>query len=406
MRFRPEIAAIFLALSVMSFGTGVIAPVLSSIRDEFAISFSTLGLLLTMASGARLLMILPAGYLVDRSSPRIIFTGALGALAIGSGLAALAPSFGVLLAGMFIAGAGGAIVFTGGFAHVARQAGAGRRGTDMTRLMGGVQVGTMIGPAAGGLVASAFGWRAAFVLAAVVGLAAMVVVWAAIRTPAAQHEKPLAKRSALLGFRGGRGLLAVFALTTLIWSGTYALKNVALPLYGSEALGFDPAGVGVFVSLGAGVRLVVLLFAGGLTDRLGPRAVFVPALSLPLVGALLLILPPGVLLYTLFAVLPSLGAVATALPPVLVADRVPKEQVGRSLAAMMLTADLVMVGVAPAIGFVLDVAGFWLIGAVIAGLHAVAIVFGLRVITGTPRVPRAPQTADSAVVAHSESRGA
>ncbi len=399
MRVRAEIAAVFLALAVMAFGTGVIAPVLSSIRDEFTISFSTLGLLLTMSAVARLLMTLPAGYLVDRSHPRIFFTGGIGALVAGSGVAALAPSFGVLLAGMFIAGIGAAIVFTGGFAHVVRRAGPGRRGTDTARLVAGLQVGTMIGPAAGGLVASAFGWRAAFVLTAVVGLAAMVVVWAAVHTPAPRHERPVDKRSALVGFREGLAVLAVFLLTSLIWGGTFALKNVALPLYGSEELGFDPAGVGAFASLGAAVRLVVLLLAGGLIDRLGRRAVFVPAMILPLAGALLLIPPPSVLLYTLFAVLPALGGVGTVLPPVLVADRVPKEQVGRSLAAMMLTADLVMVGVPPAIGFMLDVAGFWLVGAVIAGVHAVAILYGLRVIGGSPPVP---QTADSAVVAQSD----
>lgn len=366
----------------MSFGMSVSAPILAEIRDEFDLSFAMLGLIVTMPPLARIIFTLPAGNLADQYSSRVLLSAGVATAAVGGVVSALAPAFVAVLAGTLIVGAGSAVIFTGGMAGVARRADPHRRGRAMVRLMAGFHLGALLSPALGGLIASAFGWRAAYVLAAAIALIAVAGLWTILR--GLDAARPLGERPPTRIPRPEltRDVMAVVALSLLLWGGAFALKNVALPLYGSVALDLDPAGVGMVMSIGAAVRTATLFFAAGLVDRLGRFAVMVPAATLVAVGALLLLLEPSFAVYLLFALLPAFGGIASALPAVLIADRVPSVRLGRSLASMSFLTDVGLAAMPPLVGFVLDSAGFWLVGIVFAATHTVAIVVGSRVIRG------------------------
>ena len=366
----------------MSFGMSVSTPILAEIRDEFDLSFAVLGLIVTMPPLARIVFTLPAGNLADRYSSRALLSAGVAAAAVGGVVSALAPVFAAVLAGALLVGAGSAAIFTGGMAGVARRASPRRRGREMARLMAGFHLGTLLSPALAGLIASAFGWRSAFVLAAAIALVAVAGLWTFARGPdasSAPSDRPPARipRPEL-----SRDVMAVAMLSLTLWGGTFALKNVTLPLYGSVALDLDPAGVGVVVSIGAAVRTASLFFAAGLIDRLGRLAVLAPALTVTAAGALLLLLEPSIAVYVLFALMTALGGIASALPAIVLADRVPSERLGRSLASMTFVTDVGLAAMPPLVGFMLDSAGFWLVGIVFAATHAAAIAVGRRVIRG------------------------
>ncbi len=393
---RANYAATFVAFAVMSFGMSVSAPILAEIRDEFDLSFAVLGLILTMPPLARVVFTLPAGNLADQYSSRVLLSAGVATAAVGGLVSALAPAFAAVLVGALIVGAGSAVIFTAGMTGVARRASPRRRGRDMARLMAGFHLGALLSPALGGLVANALGWRAAFVLAAAIALVAVAGLWALVRTPEPARpsgDRPLARipRPELT-----RDLMAIVALSLVLWGAAFGLKNVALPLYGSVALDLDPAGVGLVVSIAAAVRTASLFFAASLIDRVGRFAVLVPAATVGAVGSLLLLLEPSIAVYVLLGLLPALGGIASALPTILVADRVPPERLGRSLASVTFLTDIGLATMPPLVGFMLDSAGFWLVGIVFASTYAVAIVVGRRVIRGG-RTDRPGLHADSAM---------
>ena len=78
-------------------------------------------------------------------------------------------------------------------------------------------------------------------------------------------------------------------------------------------------------------------------------------------------------------------SVATALPPILVADRVPADRVGRAMGAMQFLNDSVLVGVPPLLGFLLDASGFGLVGMVLASALVASVVVGVRLLRAKPR---------------------
>jgi len=69
----------------------------------------------------------------------------------------------------------------------------------------------------------------------------------------------------------------------------------------------------------------------------------------------------------------------TALPPVLVAERTPRENVGRAMGSMQFMVDLLLLAFPPMIGLMIDTGGFPLVGITSAAMFAGALVAGLRI---------------------------
>ena len=403
--FRFELTALFAVFTVMSFGMSVVGPLLAEIHNEFGVSFAALGVMLAMPSVARVIFTLPSGYLADRFPPRAALSAGMGLLAVGTTIGALAFNFAVFLVAMLVLGLGTALVFTTGMAHAVRLAAPRRRGRAAARVMAGVQLGSFLSPAAGGVIASAFGWRAALLLAAGIGYMAVVMVWLTLRSPAQSMAASPQRRltPAALGF--SRSVLSIVAFSVLLWGATLGIKTVVLPLYGSVGLDLDPAGVGLVLSLIAGVRTVVMFAAGNLIDRFGRLTILTPSVAVSTVAALLLLLQPHLATYVVFGLLYAVGGVATALPPILVADGVPADRVGRAMGAMQFLNDSVLVGVPPLLGFLLDASGFGLVGLVVAGSLVASAAVGVRLLRAKPGDGRGVTEAVAAAAAERGSAG-
>jgi len=394
---RPEFLAVFVAMTAMSFGTSVISPLLGTMRAEFGVSYAVLGLLPSMPTLARVVANLPSGLLADRFPARVSVSGGALAMLLGSLVVLAAPNFGVVLAGLFLAGSGTALTWTGGITDITRRSPQGTRGKVTTRMLAGVQLGSFLSPVAGGLLASAFGWRAAFILTAATGAVVAALAWAVLRAPAhattGSHTER-ARRPSLASVSLTATVLTVVALSVLVWGGTFGMKNVLVPLYVSEALQLDPRGVGLMVSIAAGLRVVVMFLSGNVLDRIGRGRALVFATLTSAAGALTLLAPPHLALYGLFAGLYALGGLATALPPLLIADRVPSERLGRSMAGMQFLTDLVLMGVPPLLGLILDRSGFGLAGIATAAAFVAAALVGPSIVRPRPLPTPRPVHAD------------
>jgi EmrB/QacA subfamily drug resistance transporter len=129
--------------------------------------------------------LLPAGGLADRYGRRRVFLGGL-VVFTGSALAcAFAPSAGVLIAARVVQGAGGGTITPLALTLILPRFGEQRRGTAIGLWTATQASAVAAGPAIGGALVSAIGWRAVFWLQLPVGLIALGgTAWALRGDPA------------------------------------------------------------------------------------------------------------------------------------------------------------------------------------------------------------------------------
>lgn len=205
-----------LALAPLAFGTGAFGftGLLEDVARDLDVSIGEAGQIATVfavavALTAPVLAAVAAG--VER---RLLLTGALTAFAAANLVCALVPDYPSLLAVRVGAGLAGALMSPISAALGASLVPAEQRGAALATIFSGVALSFLIGVPASAVVGSAYGWRAAFVLAAAFALlVAALLRWTLPRTAAPET----------------RAGLAVFAL---------ALKPTIAPWLACTALAF------------------------------------------------------------------------------------------------------------------------------------------------------------------------
>lgn len=216
----------------------VLAPTITSV---FGISEGQYGLLAAAFSMAYLVGTPAAGWLVDRVGAR---RGLPLSLLLWTAVAAshaLAPSFAVLFALRILLGLAEAPSFPGAAQVVQRALPPGDRARGMGVLFTGSSIGATIAPKLATSLQGAFGWQAAFVGSALVGLL-WIPLWLALssspdarraldaRPQPAAPEPAAPGRARLLGDPAVlRAVLVVLASApaisfSLIWSAKYLVK--------------------------------------------------------------------------------------------------------------------------------------------------------------------------------------
>lgn len=387
-RPRADFVTMFAVLAVTAVVATSPGPLLVVIRDEFGLSFAQLGLIFSAQALAGILTNIPAGMVADRLPARVpIAAGGLG-LTTGTLLMALAPGYLVLLAGSLVGTVGATFMITSGIAYTVSQADPEQRGRATSRVMSGVQVGAFIGPALAGVVAAAFDWRAALIVPAVLSLVAAAVVVPFLRGGAPSPPERGPRMFSLNDLRLPRVVWPIIALAMLLTGPVVGQSRVILPLYAGEGLEFTPAVVGVAISAMSAVRAVLTFLSGNLMDRAGRGAAFYAMVLGAFGAAVLLTLPLGLGVFIAAGALSAVTGLGAVLPSVLIGDRVPKEFVGRSLGVLLTMGALVQLGVAPAVGFLLDVQGYQLVGIAMAVLMGLAGIIGWRVVGDLPWMRR------------------
>jgi MFS family permease len=270
-RPRAAVAVVTLALAVDMFLYGSLVPLLP-VLPAVAGSAGAAGLLFAAYAVAMLVAIPVVGRWVDRSGPRAPLLAGLLALAAATALFAAVIDvpgglgLGVLLLARAAQGVAAAASWSAGLALIASTYPPERRGTVMGLALSAVGFGVLLGPAATGLLADAFGLRAPFLL-----IAALAVLDAVARflwvgpTADAPTSTPLTVVA-----RGPRAGLLI-GLTAL-GAAAMAFPEPVLPLHLST-LGLGSSGIGLVFGAAALLGGLAAPLAGMLTDRLGASRV-------------------------------------------------------------------------------------------------------------------------------------
>ena len=384
----PDLGVIFVLLTVMAINVNLIGPILGELRAEFDVSLPVLGLLLSMQAVARAVAIVPAGFLADRLPPRTPLAAGTLCTAIGCAISALALDYRVLLAGVLVTGLGTALVYTTGLAHTMRTSEGGDRshtaGTHHGRRSDGrPHRADRIRPGCHHV------WLARRLCpGALVGGIATLMPLLLVRTPQPTQESSSAPIPRLARLGLSPSLLPVVGFSLLVLgAGTFAIKQILLPLYGSVGLDFDPARVGLVLTLANALRTLVTYKTGSVMDRLGPRRALIATGGFSVAAALLLLFPAGLAWYILVAVLFAPSGLLSPLPAVMIAERMPRATVGRSIGTMHLSVDLAALAVAPLITLMLDIQGFGVVGIAVAASFVVSTLIGLTLVRSRPVQP-------------------
>lgn len=271
-------------LFVKMLGVGMLTPVLPLYAQTFEVSTAMVGLIITVLGAARLIVSLPAGAIADRLGRRPLLI--LGpALVVGASLiCAGAVSFSMLLLGRFIQGIGSALFHIVGLAIVMDVTTPEDRTRHMSIYEGAAQLGLTLGPVLGGFAATLWGYRAPFLVNAL--LCTLAALWGWAQVPETRPARP-AEAPGHSAARTGSALAALtlpVLLMALVNLAAYVVRgggqNTLLPMFGQQVLALETDQIGLAFTLMGAATVFSLYATPGLVKVTGtPTAILIGGLA-------------------------------------------------------------------------------------------------------------------------------
>jgi predicted MFS family arabinose efflux permease len=349
-------------------------PMLKYIGDSFGVSTSVASLLITVTQigyAIGIFLIVPLG---DAMNRRRLIPAIMAASAVALAASAFAPSFSVLLVGLALVGlttiTGQLLLPMAG--DLARDE---QRGSVVGTVASGTLTGIVVSRMISGLLADAFGWRAIYVIAAV--LTAFLAVLLARAVPMLPPRPPVRYRR-LLGsvfavvrqHRAAQGILmigsAAFAVFTMFWTGLTFLLSSAPFSYSATQIGL------------VGLAGLAGTFAAKSAGQLHDRGLGAPATGTALLLALVSLAIAGVGSTSIIVVLVGTVLLQAAIQAVNVLNQISLfalDPDARSrLNTAFVTANFIGGAIGSALAGVLWQFGGWL-AVTVAGAALIALAF-------------------------------
>jgi MFS transporter, DHA1 family, inner membrane transport protein len=254
--------AALLALAIGAFGIGttefVIMGLLPEVATTFGVSIPTAGLLISgyalgVAVGAPTLT--AAG---SRWSRKKLLLGLLVLFIAGNVISAIAPTYGLMMAGRLVAALCHGAFFGVGAVVAASLVAPAKQASAIAMMFTGLTVANVLGVPLGTALGHEFGWRSTFWAVAALGVIAFGCVFALV--PRIAPDKNTDLRRELSVFRRPQVWLALLT-TSLAWAGIFASFTYITPMMTGVA-GFT-SGMVTWLLVLFGVGLVAGNLIGG-----------------------------------------------------------------------------------------------------------------------------------------------
>jgi DHA1 family bicyclomycin/chloramphenicol resistance-like MFS transporter len=245
--FRPRWYFFVALLSVTFIGPlslHLFIPAMSAVKDAFGVSTGAAQLTMSLAMLSMAFFTVAYGGLSDRLGRKRVLLAGLVLFTCGAAACMVAPNMPMLLAGRILQGAGAGCGVVLARAIARDVYGQERVAQVIAYLTAAYVLGPMLAPPVGGQLTAAFGWRALFVLASVVGL---LVIFAVIfGVPETRAQSAAAPRSVFAGYKLllRRPRFVGFMLQPGLMSAAFYTQATAASFLAAEHLGADPAKIG------------------------------------------------------------------------------------------------------------------------------------------------------------------
>ncbi|MFI2618919.1 MFS transporter [Streptomyces sp. NPDC018584] len=256
-----------LALAIGAFGIGttefVIMGLLPEVAGDFGVSIPTAGFLVTgyalgVVLGAPLMTVL--GTKISRKRMLMLL---MGLFIAGNLLSAVAPVFGVMLAGRVVASLAHGAFFGIGSVVAAELVAPEKKAGAIAMMFTGLTVANVVGVPLGTFVGQTLGWRMTFGLVAALGVVGLVGI--ARLVPDLPKPEGVRLRHELAAFRNVQVLLAM-AMTVLGFGGVFAAVTYLAPMMTDVAGYADSSVTWLLVLFGLGM-VAGNLIGGKFADR-------------------------------------------------------------------------------------------------------------------------------------------
>jgi DHA1 family multidrug resistance protein-like MFS transporter len=297
-RMPSEARLLFIGLFLSVASNNLFTPLLPAIRLSMGESTKTIGAFVAAYGLARLIVDLPSGALTARLGPRRTVTIGVALNAGSCVVGLLAPNFSVLLASRVGSGIGAGLLATVVLSALSDIAPAAIRGRVMSLYQVANNLGIAVYPLAGGLVGTAFGWRAAFVVAIVLSTAsgltlAPLLGTLAVRARTAETERARPREADGTPKTASKRAVPVMAFVA-IYAGVFAnmtnrhgFRNTVLPLFAAGNLHLNEVQAATGVTLMSLVGIAITIPGAALGDIIGRRRIVVAGLSMLAIGDLI-----------------------------------------------------------------------------------------------------------------------
>ncbi|WP_334077023.1 MFS transporter [Paenibacillus sanfengchensis] len=259
-------------LFIALLGQGMVIPILPDYLKQFDAAGTAAGYLVAAFGAAQFLFSPIGGQLSDKFGRKKMIMSGLFLTVLSDYMFAVSHSLSFLYAARFIGGIGLGLMVPSVMAYVADRTTAETRAKGMGYLSASMNLGMVLGPGLGGIIAE-FGIRVPYFFAAGLGLAATLLTWLLPETQTREiraaersrsQREPL-RQQLLNSFR-----TPYFRYLLLILVMTFGLANyeTVYALFVEQKYAFDAREISVIITLGAIVGVVVQVW---LLDRIVRR---------------------------------------------------------------------------------------------------------------------------------------
>lgn len=264
------LAALFLAWAIGYSDRIVMSTAIIPISREFSLDAGQAGLLLSVFYVSYAVMQLLGGWLSDRYGSRIVVVMCVALWSLFTGLTGLAWSFGSLLVIRFMFGVGEGFFSPASSVTVAETFPKPERARAKSFLISTVFLGNAAGSAGVALAVVYLGWRSAFHILSVAGLAVAVVLWLVLRGGMAGQRGRMAARPKhqlreLIRRPDALKLTFIWFGTSIVYIGMISW----MPSYLLKAYRIDLLHVGIASTIPYLIAFLGTNFVGWLLDRHG-----------------------------------------------------------------------------------------------------------------------------------------
>ena len=344
-----EVLVLAVIAFVVALGFGIVAPAIPIFARSFGVGTTAVGFAVSAFAFFRFVSAFGGGSLVERWGERRVLATGLVVVAVTTGLAGLAPNFGVFAALRAAGGTGSAMFTVSSLSLLLRVTPASHRGRAAATYQGGFILGGIAGPAAGGFLTE-ISPSLPFLLYAgslfvACGVALLLLRAPDVPAPAAAGvravpaDAPPAAADLRSALRTRAYVAALVANLGVGWT-VFGVRNSLVPLYVTEELARPVTWAGAGLLAGSLAQALGLLRSGKLADSWGRRPALVLGATLATSALAILVLPPalGAFLFSM-ALLGLAASLLGSVPAALVGD-VAGARGGQVVAVYQMASDL------------------------------------------------------------------
>jgi MFS family permease len=373
-----EVGVLSAVAFAVAVGFGIVAPAIPVFAREFGVGRTAAGAVISVFALLRFVSALGCGRLVDRLGERAVLATGLGIVAASSALAGLAGTYWQLLVLRGAGGLGSAMFTVAAYSLLLRVAGSNQRGRATGAFQAGFLLGSITGPALGGLLTGASVRLPFFVYAGTLAVAGGIAVGALARMepqdPAGSPTDAAQQRTSMAEALRDRSYRA--ALLTNLGSGwaLFGVRSSLVPLFVVEGLRRGPEWTGIGLVVGSAAQALLLLWAGRFTDERGRKPAMLLGSSLATGSMLLLALSATVPAYLLAMALLGTGAAFLGTAPAAVVGDTVRGRGGSVVAVFQMAADFGAIVGPLAAGWLADSESFGAAWGSVAAVLAIGLV--------------------------------